>query len=307
MSCSKSKILIVICLLAGTSCWAQYRPVYDQYMFNGLALNPAFAGSGEVLSLSALCRFNRLSGFEGAPVTQTLSGDFPLRNPQVALGLLVFNDQIAIYRQTGLFASYAFRVKLGPGKLSLGLQAGFSQMREDESRIHTLDRQPDPMFSSGIYKFFMPNVGVGAFYYTPQYFAGLSLPQLLSYSPQAAASYKGRLSMENIMLYGGVTVPVSSNLKIRPSALLQYASGILCDLNCNVLLFPGNRLEFGISYRNAGTLVAMTEIRVNPQICVGYAFDHALGKLNAISSSHEIMVRYEFRYRIKAENPLYLK
>ena len=149
MWCSKnSKILIILLLLlAGITCRAQYHPQYSQYMFNGLALNPAYAGSQEVLSLAALYRSSQWgNSIEGAPVTQTFSGDFPLRNPQLAFGLLVFNDKISIFRQTGAYLAYAFRVRAGKGKLSFGLQAGFDLQREDESDIHIIQR-PDQLFS----------------------------------------------------------------------------------------------------------------------------------------------------------------
>ncbi len=308
MWCSKGRIFAILCLLiCGTSCWAQYHPTYSQYMFNGMAINPAYAGSKEVLNLAALYRCSQWKNVDGAPVTQTFTGDFPLKNPQIALGLLVYNDQVGIYRQTGVFASYAFRVKLGSGKLSFGLQAGFEQMREDESKV-TLRTNPDPMFNNEVHKSFMPNVGTGVYYYTPQYFVGLSLPQLLTYSPYTADSYKGKMAFDNVMLYGGILFPVNDKFKIRPSALLQYAQKeILCDLNCNVILFPGDRLELGVSYRNASTLAALVEVRINPRLSLGYAYDHTFGVLNeTISGSHEIMVRYEFRYRVKAENPLFL-
>ncbi len=304
---SKNRILVTLCLLAfGLSCRAQYHPVFSQYMFNGLALNPAYAGSEEVLSMSALYRCSQWKGFDGAPVTQTLAGDFPLRNPQLALGLLVFNDQISIYRRTGIFASYAFRVKAGAGKLSFGLQAGFEQMREDETKI-SVKNTDDPMFNAEIHKTFMPNAGAGVYYYGSQYFVGLSVPMLLAYSPNTADSYKGKLNFDNVMFYGGITFPGGDNFKIRPSVLLQtIPKGILFDLNCNVILFPQERLELGVSYRNAKTLVGMAEIRINSQLCVGYAYDRALEKMDATNASHEIMVRYEFRFRVKAENPLYL-
>ncbi len=300
--------MAILCLLlAGTSCWAQYHPVFDQYMFNGLALNPAYAGSREVLSFAALYRTSQWQGYEGAPVTQTLAGDFPLKNPQVALGLLVYNDKISIYRQTGVYATYAFRVKLGEGKLSFGLQAGFEQMREDESDL-LLIQQGDPLFNYEIHKSFMPNVGVGAYYYTPGIFLGLSMPRVLAYTPNTADSYKGKPALDNIMLYGGITFVVANNFKIRPSTLLQYIKkDILCDLNCNFILFPQDRVELGVSYRNASTLVAMAQVRINSQICVGYAYDHAFSQVNASNSTHEIMLRYDLKFRVKAEDPTYLR
>ena len=310
MWCSKnSKILIILCLLTGVvfRVQAQYHPQYSQYMFNGLALNPAYAGSKDVLNLAVLYRNSQLgSSIEGAPVTQTFAGDFPLRNPQLALGLLVFNDKIGIFKQTGAYFAYAFRVKAGEGKLSFGLQAGFDLHREDESGIFTFE-QGDPMFDFEIHKSFMPNVGAGVYYETPKYFAGLSFPQFLAYSPNTADSYSGKLTFSNTMLYGGIIIPVNNSLKIRPSTLLQYVSkGILLDLNCNVLLL-GERLELGLSYRNKSTLVAMTQFRINSQLCLGYAYDHAFGKSTLINSAHEIMLRYDLKITVKAASPLFLK
>ena len=310
MWCSKdSKILIILCLLTGavSGVQAQYHPQYSQYMFNGLALNPAYAGSKDVLNLALLYRNSQLgSSIEGAPVTQTFAGDFPLRNPQIALGLLVFNDKIGVYRQTGTYFAYAFRVKAGEGKLSFGLQAGFDLHREDGSDVFTFEKG-DPLFDTEIHKSFMPNTGAGVYYETPKYFAGLSFPQLLAYSPHTADSYSGKLTLANTMLYGGVIIPVNSSLKIRPSTLLQYVSkGILLDLNCNFILL-GERLELGLSYRNKSTLVAMTQFRINSQFYLGYAYDHAFGKSALINTSHEIMLRYDLKITVKAASPLFLK
>ena len=301
-----SKILIILCLLAVAPCRAQYHPQYSQYMFNGLALNPAYAGSQEVLSLTTLYRSSQLgNSIPGAPATYTFSGDFPLRNPQLALGLLVFDDVISIYRQTGAYFAYAFRVRAGEGKLSFGLQAGFDLQREDGSRIDIFQK-PDPLFDFERHNTFMPNVGVGAYYYTSNFFAGLSFPQFLAYSPNTANSYSGKLTFVNTMLYGGMIVPVNRDFKIKPSTLLQYVGkGILFDLNCNFILLK-DRLDLGISYRNNTTLVVMTQFRINSQLCLGYAYDHAFGIPSVINTSHEIMLRYDLKIKVKAASPLYL-
>ena len=307
MWCSKdSKILIILCLLAGSPCWAQYHPQYSQYMFNGLALNPAYAGSREVLNLATLYRSSQFgNSIAGAPVTYTFSGDFPLRNPQLALGLLVFDDVIGIYRQTGTYFAYAFRVQAGEGKLSFGLQAGFDLQRENQTNLNIMDIG-DPLFDYEKHTTFMPNVGAGAYYYTPKYFVGLSIPQFLAYSPKKA-DYSGKLTFSNTMLYGGIIFPAGNNFKIKPSTLLQLTRmGVLFDLNCNLLMFD-ERLELGLSFRNSSTLVAMTQIRIYSQLCLGYAYDHALGKPTVINTSHEIMLRYDFNFKVKAASPLYLK
>ena len=301
-----SRFFIVLCLLlANIACRAQYHPQYSQYMLNGLAINPAYAGSQEVLSLALLHRNSQWgNSVEGAPVTQTFSGDFPLRNPQLALGMLVYNDQISIFRQTGAYFAYAFRVKAGEGKLSFGLQAGLDLQREDQSKIAIIDPE-DPFFDGKIHQTFMPNAGAGVYYYTSKYFVGLSLPHLLAYKPQNAGSYQPKLNPPHTMLYGGMVIPTPLGFSFKPSTLLQYTgTGLLVDLNCNVGLLK-DKLELGASWRNEKTLVALAQFRFQ-SFCLGYAYDYAIGKPSAINTSHEILLRFDFKIKVKAVNPLQL-
>ena len=301
-----SKFLIVIFLLMiNCLCKAQYHPQYSQYMFNGLALNPAYAGSQEVLNIATLCRNSQWgNSVEGAPVTYTFAGDFPLRNPQLALGLLVFDDFINILKQTGAYLSYSFRVKAGDGKLSFGLQAGFDVQRENQTRL-ILIQADDPMFHLEKHSTFMPNAGVGVYYHTSRFFAGLSLPQLLTYSPHTADSYKNKPSLSNTMLYGGLMIPAGRDFIVKPSTLLQSTgTGILLDVNCNFLMFK-EKLELGASWRNNTTLVGMAQFRYQ-SFCIGYAYDFAIGKPGTINTSHEIMLRYDLKIKVNAASPLYL-
>jgi len=301
-----SKFLIILfMLMVAATCRAQYHPQYSQYMFNGLALNPAYAGSQEVLNIAALCRNSQWgNSIEGAPVTYTFAGDFPLRNPQLALGLLIFDDIINISKQTGAYFAYSFHVRAGEGKLSLGMQAGFDVQRENQTRL-ILIQPDDPMFHLEKLNTFMPNAGVGVYYYTPRIFAGLSLPQLLAYSPNTADSYKSKITLSNTMLYGGMMIPAGRNIFIKPSALLRYTgNGVLLDMNCNFLMF-NEKLELGVSWRNSTTLVGMAQFRYQ-SYCLGYAYDFAIGKPGAINTSHEIMLRYDLKIKVKAASPLYL-
>ena len=65
---------------------------YTQYMYNTFSVNPAYAGSREVLSISALHR-SQWVGRDGAPNTQTLSVHGP-SSDKVGLGLSIVHDEI---------------------------------------------------------------------------------------------------------------------------------------------------------------------------------------------------------------------
>ena len=156
----ENRIFLIVCLLAvcSISGMAQYHPQYSQYMFNGLALNPAYAGSKDVLNLAAIYRTNHFTNnFEGTPVTQTFAGDFPLTNPNLAFGLTLFNDKINIINQSGAYFAYSYRVIAGEGKLSFGMQAGFDIIRENQSKISLFDL-PDALFLLEPHSAFLPNI-----------------------------------------------------------------------------------------------------------------------------------------------------
>ena len=76
---------IALLLLSVLPVAAQQQATYAQYMFNGLAINPAYAGSHEALSASFLARFQNV-GLPGAPTTQTVAIHTPLASQRVARG-----------------------------------------------------------------------------------------------------------------------------------------------------------------------------------------------------------------------------
>ncbi len=63
---------ILIILLIPISGWAQQLPQFTQYMYNTISINPAYAGSREIMVINVLNR-NQWAGINGAPITQTLS------------------------------------------------------------------------------------------------------------------------------------------------------------------------------------------------------------------------------------------
>ena len=117
-------ILLLVLLLVGRAAFAQQRPAYSQYMFNGLALNPAYAGSQKQLNAIGVIR-SQWVGFEGAPKTQLLSVHAPLDRKNIGLGMVITHENIGVHTDWSAYASYAYQIKFKrAGMLSLGLQGG---------------------------------------------------------------------------------------------------------------------------------------------------------------------------------------
>ncbi len=301
---------ILVVLTVVTSVSAQQDAQYSQYMFNTLAINPAYAGSRDVVSATVLHRKQWVS-LPGSPRTTTLSVDAPFKKERVGVGLVVFNDKIGITNTTGVYASYAFRMRLKKGTLALGLQAGFSQYSADFTSVKLdLDNKSDDAFSANVSKF-MPNFGAGVYYNTDKFYVGAALPRLINNS-----MFKGgdtTVSVEShqtrhMFLMGGVVIPLSQDIKLKPSTLVKIVEGapIQMDINSNVWFYDA--VAVGLSYRiAAGTLVSMVEVQASKQIRIGYAYDANLGKSKVIGGgAHEIMARYEFGYiKAKVLSPRY--
>ncbi|NJK94333.1 MAG: type IX secretion system membrane protein PorP/SprF [Bacteroidales bacterium] len=302
------KLFIILCFVilniyAGK---AQHFPVYSQYMMNGLSINPAYAGSRDVFSATFLLR-KQWVGFEGAPTIFSLGAHLPFRKQNAALGLIAYNESIGIENSTGLFVNYAYRVRLGNGKLAFGLKGGFNLVKEQNTKITLRDPLTDAAFEGNNENRFMPNFGFGMYYSNTKFFAGLSLPSMLNYNSNGESA-KTDFKTYNVLLTGGYLIKFNENFKLKPSTLIKYKyeSDVQYDLNFNAIFFKNDMLWVGGSYRNKEAWIGLIEVQVTRKIRLGYSYDISIGPLsNYNNGSHEIMLRYEWRDKVATLNPLY--
>ena len=109
----KKILLLSLLLLPGISyrLAAQQNIVYSQYIYNGLLINPAYAGSHVQLSATLSYR-NQWVNFEGAPQTATLGVHTAMNKSKVGLGLLATSDKIGIRTNDSGLAAIRIRVFL---------------------------------------------------------------------------------------------------------------------------------------------------------------------------------------------------
>lgn len=291
---------------------AQQQPMYTQYMFNGLAINPAYAGSQETFTASGLFR-KQWVGINDAPQTQTFSAHSPLdklrqrKRPgsKVSLGLTIFNDRIAITDQTGIYGAYAYRLRMiNNAYFSMGLQAGVSQFRIKYSAL-SLD---DPSFLKGDINEWVPNFGGGLYYNTQRFYVGFSAPQIFYKSSDPGKASASIKTIPHYFIAMGYVFDLSDAFKLKPNILLKSikSNPMQLDVNCN--LFLSEVVEFGFSWRSFESVSSMIQLQVSPRFGFGYAYDMPSGsELSELSGgSHEIMVRYRSPVkRLKTINPRY--
>lgn len=289
---------------------AQQEAMYSQYMFNSLAINPAYAGSRNVISATALYR-NQWSGINGAPKTGTFTIDAPTNNKKIGLGMQVYNDKLGITNTTGLVLSSAYRIRMDKATLSFGLQGSVESYKADYSKV-SLDingNSNDPAFSENVNstKF---NFGTGIYYNSDKFYFGIAVPKLypnrLSSNSNAATNIPSKEEM-HLFITTGFLFNLDENFKLRPSFLLKAVKGAPIEGDINATLWIKDVLGVGAQYRTNADVSGTLQIQATQQIRIGYAYDYSTTKLrNFNTGSHEIMLRYEFGFeKDKVISPRY--
>jgi type IX secretion system PorP/SprF family membrane protein len=290
----KSIRLIVIgfLLTGGLTTYGQQQVMFTQYMFNGLAINPAYAGSHETVSLTALAR-EQWTGIDGAPSTQTFSVHSPVFNKRIGLGLLLLHDEIGVTEQSGVYGSYSYKIPfVNGGKLALGLQAGFTFYNAKFSEVS----DTNPAFANGDVKESQPNFGFGAYYFTDRFYAGISVPQLVQNSFDKNNNDSDSQLLRHYFITSGYVFDISRNLKLKPNVLVKAVEGAPVEIDLNVNLLINELIWVGVSYRSFDSFDAIFQLQVTDRLQIGYSYDFAtttdLRRVN--NGSHEIMLNYRF-------------
>ncbi|MBD2699173.1 type IX secretion system membrane protein PorP/SprF [Spirosoma sp. BT702] len=302
--------LLVIMGITSSQVRAQQDKMFSQYMFNMLALNPAYAGSRDVLSMSALYR-NQWTGVQGAPQTATFTMDMPLNQERIGVGLQLYGDKAGVIQEAGAFASYAFRMKVGAkSTLGLGLQAGASSYQANLADVRTApdgSSLNDPAFASNISKV-LPNFGTGIYLSNDRSYLSISVPRLIKnkLSEYNSGDYRS-VQRRHAYLAAGFVVGLSPSIKMKPSMLLKYSEGAPFGFDGNINFWFADRVALGASVRRnqfstwsrntTDAIVGMLEVQLTDQFRFGYSYDRTMNNFQSVApSSHEIMIRYEFGF-----------
>jgi type IX secretion system PorP/SprF family membrane protein len=281
-------------LFLGTALFAQQDPQFTQYMFNMLALNPAYAGSSDRLNIKALTR-HQWVGFEGAPTTQTLTAHAPVFNESLAIGGTIMRDAHGPVTQYGFMADVAYRIFMGDAKLAFGLKGGLNLFQGKFSELNPLQAN-DQVFQQNVNTKLDPQFGFGVMYYSDRYYLGLSTPKMLrsdffETDSLAFVSQPGQRS--HWFLSGGYVFDMGVYHKFKPTFLVKAVQGapISFDLSANFLFYE--KFWLGAMYRHQDAVGVLAQYNVTNDLSIGYAYDFTLSPLrNYNGGSHEIMLGY---------------
>jgi type IX secretion system PorP/SprF family membrane protein len=300
--------LLFITLLVGMSVRGQQDPLFTQYMFNKLVVNPAYAGSRELLTIDILNR-TQWVGIDGAPQTLTFGAHMPMRNRKVAVGFYGYRDALGPTVNQGLMGTYAYRLIFPEGTFSFGLQAGLKYFNFDWNMIRVKD--PDYYFYPRDVQRFYPDVNLGVYYQSSKYFAGLSSKQLLENEYGVITHEDGNNSFSRLLrhfyLMGGAIFPLDEKIAFRPSLLAKYVKNAPMQVDLNASMLFNNVFWIGASYRTEKAIAFLTEFRITDKIRLGYSYDIYFNELQPHNyGSHEIRLGFDVNvYDFRMKTPRY--
>lgn len=274
-----------------TNLVAQQEPQFTQFFDNTLFVNPAYAGSKDVLNTTLMHR-QQWVGFEGKPVSSTFSVHSPLRYRSVGVGLTAVSDKNGPVSQNMAYADISYTLKFNNGgKLAFGLKGGFNLLNVTTSDLKVAD-DSDVSLRTNVQNKLNPNVGFGVYYHTQKFFFGVSTPRILEQKIDLIATNKeNRHYFAN---FGGV-FGVSSSVKLRPMVQAKITSGAPISIDASVTTIFSDKLYLGAMYRLNAALGVFAQYQISPQFKVGLASDFGTTAIrNYNSGTFEFLLSYDF-------------
>lgn len=296
MTLQKQLALCTVLLLGALRSNAQQDPMFTQYMFNTLSLNPAYAGSADRLSAVAIHR-SQWVNFKGAPTTQSLTVHSPLKNENISLGGTVINDKYGPVKQTGIYVDASYRIFMGNKRLAFGLKGGVNLFSANLIDLNPLV-EDDQVFMNNIAGKPLPNFGFGAMFYSRKFYAGLSAPKLLSNKllPDGVPDTVtiGSKEKQHFFAIAGAVFDLSYYTKFKPTIMLRAVNGAPLSAEVTAQFLFYEKLWVGAMYRWEDALGILLQYEIDNRFKIGYAFDYTLSDIQQYSNgSHEVMLGFD--------------
>lgn len=288
-------IFLFLALVSFTS-KAQLYPIFSQYYFNELMINPAFAGAHVQFSATTTYR-NQWINFPGSPKTFSLTAHTSLVRGKVGVGIMLNQDKIGSYANKDLTLVYSYKLKFPKSTLSFGLQGSLYFLNADFSALNI--QTGDPNFIP--YNIFKPNIGAGIYYNRRNFFIGLSNPYLINSKFTASAVQADSVirsslgQFRNYFLRSGfiANLDPKGNVRINPSILLRAQEGAPLSLDVNMGFIFYDVFSAGVSYRSGDAVISFLGLKLSEKLFFSYSFDFTTSHLGPFSSgTQELMLNY---------------
>lgn len=292
----------IVLLLVTSETKAQQQPLYSQYVFNGVVINPAHMSLENEYSNVTLMNRQQWVGIPGAPKTFTLSFSTPINATKTSLGILAVQDKAGVNTLSDINLLLSQSISLAENSyLAVGVNAGVNILNQDNLSLNATN---DVAFQRNITSTKMA-VGFGLTFFTDRFFVGLSSPSFRQLALKNKEYYLQDVS--NYYLSSGYLFDISPMLKFKPTVLLKKIGGgyIQAEGTANVLI--NNVIWVGLGWRQDESVIGLTQIQLTNNIKLCYSYDYLIQTelQNIQKGSHEIALSFRFGSKGRIVSPSY--
>lgn len=311
----KLHILFLALALFAAKADAQQTIQFSQYVFNGLAVNPAYAGYKDDWTVNLSSRL-QWTGIADAPKTGTASVDGLINNTNknVGVGVIATFDQLGPETTSSVYVNYAYRLQLDAldtRRLCFGIAFGAIQYRLNGAKFNATDAG-DTDVPTGLQSNITPDFRLGIYYYSPSVYFGASVFNLLTgLNTNLVDNIQLAKQVRTFYLTGGAMIPLSETIDLKPSLMLKQdfkgpanldAGGYIginktvwlgTSYRTGVTIWTNNNLQSGLDRSDA--VAAIVQLYINDHFRIGYSFDFTTSKLaDYQNGSHELSLSLSF-------------
>ncbi|UTD15329.1 PorP/SprF family type IX secretion system membrane protein [Tenacibaculum mesophilum] len=295
----RNYILLFIFMMVFQNNWGQQTALYPEYNYNPFIINSAYTGMSDGAEIT-LSNYGYINSIEGSPRTLSLSFHTPIARKKMGIGGAIIRDKIGVSTYTNAYASYSYKIffdteidrpywqHYNEHVISFGLTAGVQQFHENLLELGITD---DIEFSENM-NVAVPTVGIGFLYNHADFYAGISLPNLLG---DKLAS-RDDLNISN-PIYGYFGYRFFTNrfeeVMIKPSVFLKYEGGAPMQIDANVAVNYKNKFEIGTGYRSSSSINFLAGIYALKNLKFVYFYNAAFSD-SVLGNSHGVILSYVF-------------
>lgn len=283
---------------------AQFAAQQSLIAFRPWQINPAFIGNRNALDAQLQYRKMWL-GIDGAPTTAQLQTAFPIVNNSIYGALSISSDRIGLLRTNSFMAGGTYKLQVRQGHhLRFGLQAGIAQLAFAGNDV-ILAEANDPNANTQNTSSITFQMGTGLFYSAPLWYAGISVPRMMTPTYAGGGKWKSSHSMSdyNYHILFGKKWKINESWKIHTGVYTKKISSLEHQTE-GFVLADTEALSAGLGYRHKDAVMFLMQWKVNDQLGIHYSYDYPSSKLRTSrQASHEWMLSYVLSYNNRVTSP----
>lgn len=281
-----------------------------QYITNMHTINPAYVGMWDRSGLMLSTKSNWV-GISGAPLSQYLGYFTSIKDQKSGVGVSLQRIRIGGEKRLFLTGDYSFQVRTDMYHyLRFGLRAGIVNFDNDLTDYQLYpDKIPDSEFTNDVKLYYMTTFGLGAVFFTNDYYISLSAPQIISNTFQVNRSnYSSLEDFKTIYLSGSYVFKMNNNIRFRPNMLVAATIGKPVYVDLAGLVYLPSNLQLGLNLRSNGMVCFSGQYTFMNNIKIGFAADYAvISDIRKFQlGTYEVLIGYDFNiYKRKYTRPNY--